>query len=349
MLMTQRTCLCLALPALLCACSAVAADVPAELSPWLTEQVWERDTDGPVISLGHSGDFDDTHLFAPAVADTPHGFQLWYCGSQGTVARRVFAMGLATSSDGRVFRKHPSNPVYRFGDGRHSVLTPTLLRRPDGTVLREAGRYRLWFSSTWFEGPSGLHQLHETSSEDGVDWSEPSPPQLKHVYAPTILKTSDRYEMWYSDVSRDPWSVRHAVSPDGLRWDVTEDPVLVLDQEWEQGRLFYPTVLKIEDVYLMWYGSYSTRRPQTTSLGFAVSRDGVTWFRHPDNPVLEPDPNRPWESHYVTSQSVMQLPDGSFRMWYASRKQPPFVNKYFAINTAIWKRNPQPARGATVP
>jgi hypothetical protein len=23
-------------------------------------------------------------------------------------------------------------------------------------------------------------------------------------------------------------------------------------------------------------------------------------------------------------------------MWYASRKQPPFVNKYFAINTARW-------------
>jgi hypothetical protein len=38
---------------------------------------------------------------------------------------------------------------------------------------------------------------------------------------------------------------------------------------------------------------------------------------------------------YVTSQSVMRLPDGRFRIWYASRKKPPFVNKYFAINTAV--------------
>jgi hypothetical protein len=37
----------------------------------------------------------------------------------------------------------------------------------------------------------------------------------------------------------------------------------------------------------------------------------------------------------------MRLSDGSFRMWYASRKQPPFVNKYFAINTAAWKNPPE--------
>ncbi|MFP6649475.1 MAG: hypothetical protein VB817_08430, partial [Pirellulaceae bacterium] len=62
-----------------------------------------------------------------------------------------------------------------------------------------------------------------------------------------------------------------------------------------------------------------------------------TWHKHPDNPVLRPDPNRPWESHYVTSHSVIRMADGSFRIWYASRTKPPFVNKYFAINTATWK------------
>ena len=55
-----------------------------------------------------------------------------------------------------------------------------------------------------------------------------------------------------------------------------------------------------------------------------------------DNPVLRPDPERPWESHYVTSHSVMRMDDGSFRIWYASRRKPPFLNKYFAINTAAW-------------
>jgi hypothetical protein len=34
------------------------------------------------------------------------------------------------------------------------------------------------------------------------------------------------------------------------------------------------------------------------------------------------------------------LPDGSFRYWYASRKAPPFLNLYFAINTARWTGPP---------
>jgi len=118
---------------------------------------------------------------------------------------------------------------------------------------------------------------------------------------------------------------------------VTEKPCVKIDQAWERSRLFYPAVLKVDGTYLMWYGSYWTARSNTTALGFACSKDGLTWHKHPNNPVLRPDPNRPWESNYVTSQSVIRLSDESLRIWYASRKKPPFVNKYFAINTAIWR------------
>lgn len=317
------------------------AEVPAELATWLGEQTWHRDTTGPILSLGKPGEFDDTHMFAPAVANTEGGFQLWYCGSRGEVAERVFSIGLATSRHGREFVKHTKNPVFSFGDDKHSVLTPTLLRNPDGTTLRENGRLRMWFSSTWFEGESGLHTLHETTSVDGIDWASPSEAQLEHVYSPTVLKVGDDYRMWFTDVSEEPWKFRHASSRDGRHWDVTEEPVMVIDQAWERSRLFYPTVLKIDDAYLMWYGSYWRRRASTTALGFAVSGDGLKWHKHSDNPVLRPDPDRSWESHYVTSQSVMRLEEGSFRIWFASRKQPPFLNKYFAINTARWEPSRQ--------
>jgi hypothetical protein len=90
----------------------------------------------------------------------------------------------------------------------------------------------------------------------------------------------------------------------------------------------------------MWYASYLHQDRQTTAIGFAVSLDGVKWYKHPNNPVLRPDPGRPWESHYVSSQSETQLPDGSFRMWYASRKAPPFTNLYFAINAVHWSGPP---------
>jgi hypothetical protein len=210
------------------------------------------------------------------------------------------------------------------------------LRSADGSVLRENGELRMWFASATL-GKGGLHTLHESSSVDGVQWDEPSPVQHENVYCPTVLKTDRGYEMWFSDVSRRPWVIRHATSNDGRQWTVDTRPAVVLSQEWEAEVLVYPTVLKVDDAYLMWYGSYDGAvRRQNTAIGFAVSLDGQHWHKHPQNPVFRPDPNRSWESNYVGSGCVMRLADGSFRYWYASRKQPPFLNLYFAINTARW-------------
>jgi predicted GH43/DUF377 family glycosyl hydrolase len=184
--------------------------------------------------------------------------------------------------------------------------------------------------------PSGLHTLHETTSSDGIHWSAPSPAQLENVYAPTVLRDDLTYRMWYVDVSRKPWAIRAATSADGRAWKVVPNPVLVIDQTWERERLFYPAVMICDGVYVMWYGSYWSAARNKTALGFAASEDGLRWHKSPYNPVLRPDERRPWESHYATSQSLMHLADGTWRIWYASRKAPPFVNKYFAINTASW-------------
>lgn len=99
--------------------------------------------------------------------------------------------------------------------------------------------------------------------------------------------------------------------------------------------VYAPSILKTADVYLMWYGSYWTARRQTTAIGFAVSADRLHWHKSPANPVLRLDPQRACESHYVTNQSVMRIGKGRFRIWYASRRKPPFRNKYFALNTAV--------------
>jgi predicted GH43/DUF377 family glycosyl hydrolase len=315
---------------------APADDLPPELSHWLAPQSWQRDVTGPIISLGNPGQFDDMHIFAPCVAEEKGAFQLWYSGSRGAPGNRVFRLGLATSSNGKQFEKYAENPVFQMADNEHSVLTPALLRNGDGTVLRENGKLRLWFASARL-GKSGLHTLHETTSTDGIKWDDPSPVLLENVYCPTILKSDAGYEMWFSDVSRRPWILRHAKSSDGRSWTVEKKPVMVLSQNWEAEVLVYPTVLKIDGVYLMWYGSYDNAiRRETTAIGFAASLDGVNWHKHPQNPVHRPDPTRPWESNYVGSGCVMRLVDGSFRYWYASRKQPPFNNLYFAINTAHW-------------
>ncbi len=303
---------------------------------WFCQQQWVRDTEVPCFSLGPEGAFDDMHLFAPAAVAVEDGFRVYYSGSRGEVDERVFRMGLSTSSDGIRFDRHPGGPVLEVGP-KASVLTPTFLHDGDGHAIEENGRYRLWFSSTTFP-PGVVHTVHETSSVDGIEWDTPSEAQVDDAYAPTVLKDGNRYLMWYTDVSSLPWTIRFAESGDGRTWQVHGDPVLEVDA-WEHDRLVYPTVLKRDDIYLMWYGSYSGMKPMRTAIGFAVSEDGVQWDKHPGSPVFGPDPDREWESHYTTSQSILTLPDGSYRMWYASRTKPPFKHKYLAIGTAVW-RNP---------
>ncbi|MCB9782589.1 MAG: hypothetical protein H6751_06470 [Candidatus Omnitrophica bacterium] len=300
----------------------------------LDHQDWIRDSTAPVLTLGRPGDFDDQHLFAPCVIRKNGEFWMYYCGSRGEVANRVFSMGLATSRDGVHFEKHPDSPVFGFDDDRHSVLTPTILSEIDGIPILINDKIQMWFSSTDFQDESGRHTLRHTQSSDGFHWEKPSAPLMENVYAPTILLEDGLYRMWYTDVSEEPWVIGYAESRDGKNWKKREEPCITIDQGWEEKRLFYPHVRKWEGQYLMWYGSYWTERESTTAIGFAASEDGLHWTKSPENPVLTPDPTRSWESHYTTSETVHRLPEGGWRIWYATRKAPPFVNKYFAIGTA---------------
>jgi hypothetical protein len=308
---------------------------------WLVPQDWEKRKDGPVISLGEPGAFDDMHIFAPFVVHEKGLYSMLYPGSRGTVPERVFRLGLATSHDGIKFNKAPGS-VFEFGDGITSIVTPVLLCQTDGTPIREDGKLRMWFTGADLTKRGGKHILHEVSGTALDRWGKPSAPLLQDCYAPTVIKEGSVYRMWYTDVSVRPWKFRHARSEDGTRWSVTEKPVMVVDQSWEAHILVYPQVVKTDGLYLMWYGSYwwdnedAVRWP-TTAIGFAVSSDGLEWHKYEKNPVLRPDADLPWETHYNTSHSVMRLADGSWRIWYGGRKQPPFLNKYFSIGTATWK------------
>ena len=126
----------------------------------------------------------------------------------------------------------------------------------DGSVLLEAGRMRMWFSSGTLGGGGRVHSIQETSSSDGVHWSKASPVQIERAYAPTVIKHEDGYQMWYTVPGSYPWLMKHARSDDGRKWIVTEEPVLKVTQEWEHYLQIYPTVTKIDSVYLMWYASY---------------------------------------------------------------------------------------------
>ena len=300
---------------------------------------WIREESGPALSLGLPGQWDDTHIVSPAVIKQQDQFVMYYIGSRNSVDNRLYGLGRATSLDGVRFTRQPAEPVYLHPDGL-SVLSPAFLRNPDGSVLMENGQFRLWVILQDLTVPGSVGTLHYIQSPDGLNWSPPSPPQLANIYAPTIIKEDGVYHMWYVDNSIGNWVIRYATSDDGEAWNVFPDPVIAVDQAWERrqenfSRVFYPYVVRVDDQYVMWYAAYRADEPVlSTAIGVATSPDGANWTKSEDNPVITPEPDNCWESHYNSSQSVLRLEDGGWRIWYASRKAPPYRNKYFAISTA---------------
>jgi predicted GH43/DUF377 family glycosyl hydrolase len=329
---------------------------------------WQRDREDPVIKIGEKGQFDDQHLFAPNVIRMGEEYWLYYSGSQNDViakgiykpaseltdaqkARirknkdkdRLYKVGLAKSKDGVHFQKYEGSPVFGFGDGRKGIVTPSMLRDSDGAAVREQGKLVMYFTGVDMPGDY-KHNIYRSTSTDGVKWSPPSAILVANAYACHVMKDGGLYRMWFVDVHTRPWVIRYAESTDALKWAVEKKPCLVpQEQKWEKGDkvLVYPSVIKEDGIFIMLYGSY-WEGPEKTAIGLAVSEDGKIWTRFAGNPVFKPEPKHSWEANFTTSQTFMKLPDGSYRLWYASRKKPDtegepgWSSMYYAIGTAHW-------------
>lgn len=351
---------------------------PSGFAKWLKPMEWTRDSDNqPSIKIGEKGEFDDMHILAPAVIYEKGEYWMYYMGSTNDVIAkglyqpatqltdeqkkriranehkdRIYKIGLARSKDGVHFTKYEKNPVLSFGDDRRGLLTPNFLRNPDGSVLRENGKLVMYFTAADMPGDY-KHVVHRATSEDGIHWSAPSGPLLDNAYAPSLIKEGATYKMWFTDVSKRPWVMRYAESPDGLKWTVNPKPAMLpKEQKWEGAGgdlvilpvIVYPAVFKADGVYVAFYGTFFETQHRT-AIGFAVSADGLNWKKFEGNPVLTPNPKNDWESNFTSSQTVLKLPDGSYRIWYGSRqgpipgsdpKNPSWAHMYYAVGTARW-------------
>ena len=99
----------------------------------------------------------------------------------------------------------------------------------------------------------------------------------------SVLREGDTYRMWLS--WRPKASLALVESKDGIHW--SEPPQIVLGPRKESGwedDINRPYVLKRGDTYHMWYTGQARGH---SSIGYAISPDGVTWKRMSDKPVLD--------------------------------------------------------------
>ncbi len=234
------------------------------------------------------------------------------------VMMTILGFGTAICHAQTEWKKYSENPVLDVGaDGEWDTTVA------DPSVILNNGVYEMWY-----EGRDGINwRIGYATSDDGINWMKrPDNPVLdlgadgewdeQDVGDPTVLFDNGVYKMWYKGREGTTWRIGYATSDDGITWAKhPNNPVLNLgaDGEWDNQNVGDPTVLFDNGVYKMWYvGSNGT----DNQIGYATSDDGITWAKHPSNPVLNLGADSEWDDASLAKSSVL-FDNGVCKMWYS--------------------------------
>ncbi len=215
----------------------------------------------------------------------------------------------------QVWQRYPNNPVMSTSaSGWDSAHITEVF------VLKDETEYKMYYTSWGLT----VMAIGLATSNDGFVWTrQPGNPVLGAstsgwdgyaVGAPTILKENGIYKMWYNGDNGSRGAIGYATSEDGIVWDKHGAPVVTSTPgSWDQGAVSAPTVLHDDAGYKMYYmGNDGV----VWHMGLATSVDGITWTKHPGNPLFSPRSGG-WDSGEVGHPSVLLL-DGYYHMWYGN-------------------------------
>jgi hypothetical protein len=160
--------------------------------------------------------------------------------------------------------------------------------------------------------PDGIFwELAEDDPLAGItlDLSSPGP-----VPGSVLREEDGSWAMWFWGLPapRERGAVLYratAPAPAGP-WSADPEPVLEgTVGAWDGAGLDFPSVVHVDDGYLMLYAGSSLSAPNEGRLGVATSTDGVAWTKQPD-PVVEPGLCGEFDSRSIAIPRLRQVDDG---------------------------------------
>lgn len=188
---------------------------------------------------------------------------------------------------------------------------------------------------------SQQHAEDKPSSQSAAGWVKyPKNPvlggNLGTCFDISVLKEKDTYRMWFS--WRPKKSLALVESQDGIQWS---QPRIILgpnnQTDWEED-LNRPVVIKNGSEYQMWYTGQARGK---SWIGFATSKDGISWTRQSGKPVLSAD--KPWEKVAVMCPHVIHDETKKlYRMWYSGGEQgePNAIGYATSMDGKVWSKHP---------
>lgn len=213
---------------------------------------------------------------------------------------------------GTDFRKLPKNPLLRPGRGgwdRKDVADPFVVVTADSVLLFYDGdardRYQIGYARRDARG-WGWEKRGAFLSGSGEAWD------AYHQIAPVVLRSGDQWRIYYNGHSEDEelgyrWGAAQREAGGSWRYP-SREPLIALDSAaWDFAGNAYGDIIYFpeENIYRMWYTGF---QGPLAAIGLATSRDGLSWTKRAEGPVLNVLPG-------VISPDVLYDGEG-YRMFY---------------------------------
>jgi hypothetical protein len=126
---------------------------------------------------------------------------------------------------------------------------------------------------------------------------------------PSVLIEDGKFRMWYgsnltwgSNQNQMNHVIKYAESQDGIHWDRTNQICIDLKHPNEYA-ISRPHVLKINNLYRMWYSFRGNGDLTTYRIGYAESQDGVEWIRKDERAGIDVSESG-WDSEMICYPSI---------------------------------------------
>ena len=219
--------------------------------------------------------------------------------------------------------KDEGNPVLRKGPAEswenEAVAWPE--------VILDGSTFKMWYGG-WGLSTDRIWRIGYAESSDGISWTKDASNPVMDVGAAgewddesalpgAVIFDGSSYKMWYHGYDGAIWRTGYATSPDGIVWTKhASNPVLNVGAggKWDNFWAIITGVIFDGSSYQGWYigGDGSNFSFRT---GYATSPDGITWTKHPSNPVMDFGTGGEWDNANAGVEAVIY--NGSiYEMWY---------------------------------
>ena len=212
----------------------------------------------PILSPGPGYTWDATAVAGGTVIKDESGYKIYYAGWSDPSG--PWHIGLATSSDGLNWVKHP-NPVLFASTGWEYQIAPS-------SIIKINGIYYLYY----YGRNLPYLKIGLATSPDGINWTKYSGnPILTYdqqwegtgVYSADVFEKNSQFEMIYMNSMGTAFG--SATSGDGMNWQKDEsNPFFTKEQthnHWANYKIAYPYFITINNHDRIYYTGFSNYGP----------------------------------------------------------------------------------------